>query len=439
MARLKSTTYRGSPVRDTGVGSSIKTRWLDSVARDLAKIYDMLTGENAETDTINHSGGGRGALLNLPLINQHVDRLMWQPDATKRGVRAFIALAPVKIPDGQTTYRLQVDLRFRGPGPADVDLEIHSYDSGWTQTVWAYTATTPRDLGSLENVTTITADLTLSAGAGSTVAYVAVTAMLGEDIFDGVQVLGWRLSPSVGSSQRTDWSQDTPALVGDPFLVATTIDETTGFDGEQIADNRGLDALVLTSATSWLGAMMEYVMGGVLPGNNARTVTDEWHHDQSTFASEPVPHVPIFSETLGAILEGGIPFCVSTSSANAEGSAPQVATTASASTAVDVVTKLTYLPDFDDAASPTTLKAIVLVGTDHGLIDDWSAQIDTGAGTSAAVFFSLLDDGMWVAEIDDIPYTAGALNRITLQIVTDVGTVVYGECQIVGWHLFFEE
>lgn len=443
MTRIKSaTTYQGSPRRDTGVDSPILTRWLYNVAGDLAAAYDRLTGENSETETVNHSGGGRGALLNLPLIAQHVEKSIWQPNAaSKYSGRTFILLAPVQIPDGQTTYSLAVDIKFRGAEPGDMNLEVHSYDGAWTLTRWPYTVGEERDIGATSSVSTLRATMTLSAGAGATDAYVGVSCLLEDQELDGIVVIGWRLNPDVGSNAartRNDWSTATSSDLPDSFPVATTIDLVTGFDEEQIADDRGLDSLVLTSATSWLHALMEYVMGGALPGNGSRTITDEWRNNQARFTSEPTPAVPIFSECLGGILEAGDSVCASTSgtgSENGSWAAPMV--TANATT-VNVAAKVAYLPDLK-SSSPNKLRARVLVASTAGSIETtWAAAVDTAAGTSSGAAFVALGGNFFIAEISNIPFTAGALNRLTLQITSDA-SAAFDECNVVGWTVYFEE
>ena len=69
MAILKNTVFEGSPIYDVDPGSETWARTLATAQGDLAGCLALLT-DNTETDHINHSGAGRGALLGVPWVNQ---------------------------------------------------------------------------------------------------------------------------------------------------------------------------------------------------------------------------------------------------------------------------------------------------------------------------------------------------------------------------------
>jgi hypothetical protein len=75
MARKKSASFVGVPVRDADVDAPSYTRDLGNIVGDVALTFDKMTGQNAEPNVIVHDGGsGTGARLHIPLVNQYVGR-----------------------------------------------------------------------------------------------------------------------------------------------------------------------------------------------------------------------------------------------------------------------------------------------------------------------------------------------------------------------------
>ena len=436
MSRLKSTTFAGAPARIAGVDASILTRLVQNVAGDLALIYDKLTGENGETSTIDHSGGGRGAPIGMPVISQEVNRYVLQPNShsgSKYEGETYALIGAFRVPDGQTSYVVEIDAVTGNLDTSDV--VIYSIDPS-TGDRTAQTHTIGRiddeDQGALEAVT-IRAFLNLSLGTAPTTAIVALSILppVSNALGNAFRILRWRCFPAT-SATFNDIGGASSAGMGEVFDVATTINAVTGIDSIQVLDDGPLDAKVLVDLSRWLQAMTEYVMGGPLPGNEDRTVTQEWNHDGSVFASEPLPGLPIFCESLGAILADGTSAVTNTT--------PEVGSTdwfalhlhGSPSSPATVATKRIWLPDFD--SSPSKLKALVLASSSTGSPTSWKAGV-TG---STRANFAAVGGGLYLAEVSAIPFTPGDIQDVTLQIEPDAVPVTFDELNVLSWCLYFE-
>ena len=125
MARIKNLTPLGSPPRDVARDTSIFHRWLRNAVGDAALASDKMTGLNAEVDTINHTGNGRGCPMMLPPVSTACD-----PDLTSTLDKDYyIWSAPIYIPPGESSdllYNVQADIVRRGP-PVTYSVEVRSF------------------------------------------------------------------------------------------------------------------------------------------------------------------------------------------------------------------------------------------------------------------------------------------------------------------------
>lgn len=117
MARKKNSSFTGVQVPDGDSNAATFKRAIEDVAGDVALIFDKLTGEHAEANTINHGGtSGRGALLRMPLVEQHTgDRSLRLDGTVAAGSdggpnRFYIVATPIFIPAGETS----IDVVVRG-------------------------------------------------------------------------------------------------------------------------------------------------------------------------------------------------------------------------------------------------------------------------------------------------------------------------------------
>lgn len=433
MTRLKSSTFAGAPARIASVDASILKRLVRNVAGDLALIYDKLTGENGETSTIDHSGGPRGAPLNLPLIMQEIHKPFTQPIGmvAKYIGDTYLLAAPVRVVAGSLDWVLEADIDFVVASPRDSHVNVVLIDDTGAETNVPFDLSDP---GEGEG-SRITAPITFAATGTYVVGVTARPRLTSEA--DSFFLVRWRLRQAANASSTNDTAGFPATGLGEAYDVATTINAVAGIDEIQAIDDGPLDGKVLVDLTRWLQSMTEYVMGGPLPGNEDRTVTQEWHHDGSVFASEPQPAVPIFAECLGAVLAtGGAVVTAGGATGALDWCAPFLLVAVPSPGMQAVARKQIYLPDFD--ASPSKLKAVILAASGAGTPTAWKADVQTGAGNAADVSFVQVGSTvLYVADVDAIPFTPGAINDVLCRIQSDAA-VAHDELQVVGWCLYFE-
>ena len=117
MARKKNGTFVPTTPFDVDVDALTLQHTIENAIGNAALVYDMLTGENAETNTVRHIGGGRGCTLSVPLWNQTIGRgINYRgTGSVKGGVPGLVWLCahPFFLPEGETWFLIRV----RASGP----------------------------------------------------------------------------------------------------------------------------------------------------------------------------------------------------------------------------------------------------------------------------------------------------------------------------------
>ena len=139
MARRKNASFVGVPVSETARDASIYSRTIDNAAGDFALVYDKITGANghSSTDTINHSGSGRGCPMRLPYPSQTINR-----DIMLRGAGVesdyYILVLPVFIPVGVSEWNLEVDCEVHPVRVNDGSLSVDVFSTSWAQVAGSF-------------------------------------------------------------------------------------------------------------------------------------------------------------------------------------------------------------------------------------------------------------------------------------------------------------
>lgn len=117
MARKKNASFVPTTPFDVDVDALTLKHTIENAIGNTALVFDMLTGENGEANTIRHIGSGRGCPLGVPLWQQTIGRgLNYRgTGSAKGGVPGAVWLCahPFFLPEGETIFRVRV--RANGP------------------------------------------------------------------------------------------------------------------------------------------------------------------------------------------------------------------------------------------------------------------------------------------------------------------------------------
>ena len=454
MARRKNASFVGVPVSETARDASIYSRTIDNAAGDFALVYDKITGANGHsaTDTINHSGSGRGCPMRLPYPSQTINRdIMLRGAGTEADY--YILVLPVFIPVGVSEWNLEVDCEVHPVRVNDGSLSVDVFSTSWAQVAGSFSPAYVREAPPWRNGNTGTWTSAFSlTGLGTGWQYIAVKRRLLYDETDPNGYLyGWRFYPSwVGLGESNGLAMPGASATGNPYPThASTLTPTNAaaddIDAAMTADHAPLDAWVLTRLNRMLGSMWEYVTGSPIPGNNTTTMTTTRDHNRSVFAAEPLLEFPIASVALGCMRVANVTTksdflgTLSTSSP-IEGPidwARYPQTTAANEVAI-VSRSIMYFPTFSTASSDLD---VVVLGLDYSTAgaSTWQARISTTGGTGAWVNFAQLGTtNLWSATITAAPFSAGVSNVVAIEVRNTAGGAIGGrELLLLGYGLAF--
>lgn len=416
MVRLKSAAFVGSPPRDVARNASVLTRWLTNAASDAALTYDKMTGLNAEVNTINHTGGGRGCPLSLPIVNQGLNAQL----ASSAGAGDYyIWGAPIFIGPGGAAfeaYRVEIDILHGGPW-FPIFCEVRS-------TAWVLS-----DAGALEgndgDEYTRSAQLGLSAGWQYLLirANIPASAALDDSRLRGVRC--YPVRPSTNQSNGIA-PLDVTTPSGNHYPVPAALSSWTDIDSGQVADDGPLDAWVLTRINRNLSALWEYVTGAPVPGNVFMTMANTV--DNTSPASEPLLAMPMGSWGTGA--------------AEALASKPSDLTfferrPTTQAGSLNISRTWLQFPVFSSANNPGNIR--VLIQGLSGTPTNWRITASTSAGSSSTVALTLISAGWYTALITNLPYTSSVGQFVALALSHATGGGVVNEpIYLVGWSLAFD-
>jgi hypothetical protein len=435
MARRKGTTFTGASALDTDKGAPIFRSWAEAVADDLGLIFDKLTGQNAEATPFDHRGGGRGCPLSLPLANQTMDRSISiaAGSSGKYFADTYVIAVPVFVPRGEDPlYQLDVDTY----GVDNIgNLLVEVRNSSWG----IVSGPAPPTRESSRRFTTRSWSIQLSTGLN----FIAVR-LLSEGLSTlptNSRIKGWRLYPE-RFINTPDAAVATGVIVegnsgdGNQYPVATSLSSGwSDFYDEQFTDSAetGLDPYFLTRANQQVNALLEYVMGGVVPGNNTRQLTTEWRNNRAVFANEPEIDFSQCVLSMGSCLaDGTASIDVPLGEGMLDWGAPQL-TAAVTPTNIAVSRVSMMVPRFA-TATPRT-KACILAASNAGTPTSISATINA-TGTTAN-FVRMGATNFYTAQPADFTFSAGTVQLMAPRL-TKASNIVKDELQILGYCLYFD-
>jgi hypothetical protein len=443
MARKKNATFVGSPVVDVVRDAPIMSRWFDAAAGDFALVFDKITGENGHsaTDTIDHSGNGRGCPMAMPVASQQIERDLKISGTTVTAGYFYIVVVPVFCPVGTQQYVIEVDgTRFENEEP--IIAEVRS-------TAWALTDTevgnwdTPRG--------DFTARFFVTLGLGWQ--YVAIRKWVRRTADDENGYFhAWRMWPHwpqagegnglsvVGSGAAGNLfasrSSLTPAVAAEHHIDTAMTDR-----------DAPLDAWALTRLNRMIGATWEYLTGSPVPGNNTVTCTTTRDHTRASFTAEPLLEMPMTSVALSCMRVDNVTAksdFVGTigTGAPTDGPVNWVRYPQTATGTIVITRNELFFPPFVGTAGASDLDArVIILDYNTGSIGgNWQARFVIGAATSAWVtFVKITGTNLYEAVFSSLGFTAAAANQIRLELQNTVGGVIAGqEIIVLGYGMAFD-
>lgn len=428
MARIKNATFKGSPIPDVSRDASIFTRTIRNAAGDFALVFDKITGENGHsgTDTINHSGSGRGSPLRMPIANQFIERSLAIKGTNSVGEYIVFA-APAYMPTGGSTkHRIVIEFDSTYPDePWTVEVRSSTWAllSGANSMTRGTSRTTARDI--------VWGDVDLVADAW---VYVVVRRNLG--VYD-TWIYSWSLftpNNSFAINHGTQYPVPASVSTGHPSKssLLSAGAAADAIDSIQIADDYPLDAYVLSRLNRMINATTEYLTGAKIPGNSSIICATPRNHNRANLTAEPLLKFPIFSMVFSAVptdQENGLSkdwLATLGTSDPTEGPTdfvryPQVEYNGLANAKILSNTRIA-LPSFATGAGSTLQAKILIHGyrynsgaTNAGLVQ-WRFGVSTAAGDSTFVAPAQLGtSAQYEATISAIPFTADTLQSVTLK------------------------
>lgn len=329
MARKKNTTFVGCEASAVDIDAPTYKSTLENAVGDTAKIYDMVTGSNAEATTIRNRGeSGRGAHLGMPLVMQAMNAdISWTGMSNGagdgNGGETLIFLAPVYLTSvNDRTYRVIVKADLGTDSPSNTNrLFAVIYDDV---------------MGELAEV-----EMTLEIfGGGLRQWYCNIDpgAQAGECFF-GVKIAGpttrdglihpnggmYLHSVSVKPHRPGDGSESVTRSV-DNFIRVDTPSSSQAFvftdiDTNHFADLKPFDAYALSRVNQNQNALFEYLTGWPAGGDEDYTLFNATSGNvnsenaiakhrfkqfaRTMFASEGLPRMQLATWALGAIKTNG--------------------------------------------------------------------------------------------------------------------------------------
>lgn len=438
MARKKNTSFQGVSVYDTDVDSPTFRRAVENITGDVALTYDRLTGENGETNTINHSApqDGRGASLRVPLVNQYIGRNIGLTSPSGKDTsggtgRTIVLPYIVFVPSGETNLSIRVWID-------SLDSNF-VYQSGWRCEIRNSSTNAvedSQDMGWIqESDGTFRIDANFeSVGSGLKLIFISVDTGRINDYFTGTTVgvadIGRLISCSIycpgrrmGSlapviNESNDYGVTAPASGSG---VSVTPFDASMFAGPNLYDP--IDGYTLSRLNRSINGLLEYTTGFPAGGNNTYTHVDSGASNptasrfhaptRAPYTSQGTPDFPLWAESFGSFIASGF-FSVNLAEPPTSGMlqwyAPWPITTAIVYASQVPV----QFPDFPSSSS--TLRVSMLLGSEgSATAANWTVRVLTGAGSASAVPASIdATNDFWVGTATAVPFTGDASDFLSV-------------------------
>jgi hypothetical protein len=457
MARNVNATFSGVVVSDVDPNALTRTRWLDESVADTALVHDLVTGKNTPPTTLDHSGGGAGCVLGLPVANQVLSRFPAyniQGDGdTSDTDAASIWAVPSKQPAGETTIQVRVSLN-RTPPAGEMTLEVRN-------TSWAVVASGaivfPQQGGAVVGAGEVD-----GLTGGTQYYYRLVVDDISRWEGGGVDLwsvtLGWfrqvasdrplirRLSSDVTDS--TELSTKTAS--------SATVIDFKDLDTAETQDGQAISGYHTTTLAQNQHALAEMLTGAPAGTNENRTLAASasqstfYDHSRqgSEFSSMPLlAHFPLFACAFGVVPEDGGTGEDGVGGFNAGTNAP--GWKATGSTSYQSLSDMDFWAPYADtnkmrfqvlATAPDNDLSNV---TQDAQIDVFNGNTGASVGTVNAGFVQLGSSKWWRAEFPAVAHVQGGANRARLSVRLDTGSkppqTDGSELRIVGWAAWIED
>lgn len=431
MVRKKNANLVGSPPPHVARDASIMSQTIDNASGDFALVFDKVTGANghSSSDTINHSGSGRGCPLSISIAEQYIDRSIALVGSVTQD-EYYILAVPIFVPAGTQSYVLEVENRTT---VADEVLYCEVRNTSWTATTGPIPA---------EDVTLIRKRWYLTLGTGLQFLLVSRTLYPGID-FD--QLFGWRLYvDAVAAGDGNGLNPVSSSASGSNFPALATMTPSTveTLHTNQTSTDSPLDSWVLTRLNRQINTMWEFLTGAKVPGNFAYQCSTVRLLNQATWTAEPAIDFPLACIALSCVAVSGPKPFVGTIGTAAPTTGPidwvRYPQTQPLNTPRVISRVRVQAPSF--STSPSNLKAEALFYAYAGdALGNWQARIFGPSATAFATLTQIGTTSFWRASITGVPYTAGAMQNFQLEIQsTTLASPIANEVLVLGWTLYFD-
>lgn len=423
MARIRSSTFQGSPLSDVEIDQLTFKRVVANAIGDTALVEDILTGEHTPptSSTIDHRGRDgsryRGCPLGAPLIQcvwPRAGGLGGGPNLFHTtGAEVFAALVPFYLPRGERYVDVIVD--------TDTAAAIHA--EVYTP---AMELVSRGILSAGEEPDTLVGRV--SALTGGT-RYIFALHLYADTTISGVYFNGLFVG-FLRQAQNAMLGHGGPGA--SPFVVPTTVVTDGGGNGavmnlaaldeSLVADKRALSSFHLSRVNQNQNALEEYLTGAPAAANGDYALVDSdagsdpttsaFHdHSQGGKSNEPLVDFPLWAEPFGGVAPDG-------TLAGFGGTWDPPGHVASDGTDLLASVEL-YIPDGPNTDGTSILEVVAVICSPLNFdiaTSEFTAQCfgASGKGAKTANLVRSDIDRIWVATISSLAFEADRLNRLDL-------------------------
>lgn len=479
MARMKNSTFQGSPPADLDPHRPSFARVMRNLIGDLALIYDKLTGENGEANTIKHDGSAdRGCLLGYPWINQTFGGRdtragQWSADlgytsapSGAKGGGSFgndtiVFGVPVFVPAGERDMTVRITGRGLDVWPWRVELmkesdasilysgELRHRNAARYEALELTTHDNGTDGAGVLCLLLVYADTTRRQAASGTTPDGQIRAF---SLFAGPTRIRSSSTRGIGGGRpvgaipvrRTtnDFGVTSPGGNSLKFW-----DLTAGM----VADLEPLSSVITAQANRNENGLYEYTTGWPAGGNASYVQADSadnnpgtsrfMSHAKAGMINEAAIDLPLWGQAFGAfMLDGNL---VVDAAPPTKGMMDWYAEVPIATAVTAHWSALLQLPDFATGAN-SRLKACVLAGSNSAVEGaKWKSswKCGTALASTAQAFASVAGTKLMTSKagtVGLINYNSDVNNQVDLRLEKTAAKVSVDELAVMGACLYFE-
>lgn len=453
MPRLVGTAFQGVSPHEADSAQFTWRRVYRRIIEDLALIYDRVTGQNSPVNPIDHSGGGNGARLGMPIVNQWIGRTV-HVNGTGGGKnggdgrRAIVAM-PIFIPKGTGTIFVRLGVK-ESDSIGLAPWRVRILDSG-----------TGSDL--------VSADMSMfqnamhayipTATPGRSVLLIEATMRIGDSgsVFLGSLFVGEArggLTADILPSGRR--GQPGTNDIGIFVPLAAEALRWTEYDDSEVDASLvlPLSGRITGPVNRNINGMFEFLTGSIPIGNvdyvqvdhDSGGTFDPVNPSRSRFSAstrsllpnEPLVEFPAKAECFGAFdtLSGYIGIDArppNEGSLDWYGIVPTVVTTQT------VIETEVMLPDFPSGGATNNLKVDILFGSRSAVPTAWTVTVATGVDSaSGAVPAALANSSRLRLLTLALDYVADDVNLLSISLSRTGVLGAVDELVLLGYCAYFD-